>query len=289
MFPEYRIDAITNGIHSRTWICDDMGAVLNGHIPNWRQDPYALRNALDIPREEIWQAHQAAKRQLFDFIDEQYGISLDPEILTIGFARRAASYKRATLLLRDTERLKRMASEAGRLQILFAGKAHPADTQGKALIKEIHQAGRQLNDDIKMAYIPNYDMYRAKFLVSGVDIWLNTPQRPMEASGTSGMKAAANGVINFSVLDGWWIEGHIDGVTGWSIGPRYTKGQDPPGTSEAADAEDLYSKLEKRILPCFYKDRTHWMDMMAYNIALNGSFFSTHRMVAQYVLEAYFQ
>ena len=289
MFPEYRIDAITNGIHSRTWICDDMAAVLDRHIPNWRQDPYALRNALDIPREEIWQAHQAAKRRLFDFIDEQYGIALDPEILTIGFARRAASYKRATLILRDTERLKRMASEAGRFQILFAGKAHPADTQGKALIKEIHQAGRQLNDDIKMAYIPNYDMYRAKFLVSGVDIWLNTPQRPMEASGTSGMKAAANGVINFSVLDGWWIEGHIDGVTGWSIGPRYTKSQDPPETSEAADAEDLYSKLEKRILPFFYKDRSHWMDMMAYNIALNGSFFSTHRMVAQYVLEAYFQ
>ena len=143
--------------------------------------------------------------------------------------------------------------------------------------------------DVKVAYIPNYDMYRAKFLVSGVDVWLNTPQRPMEASGTSGMKAAANGLINFSVLDGWWIEGHIDGVTGWSIGPRYTKGQDPPETSKAADAEDLYNKLEKRILPCFYKDRSHWMDMMAYNIALNGSFFSTHRMVAQYVLEAYFQ
>ena len=150
MFPEYRIDAITNGVHSRTWICDDIAAVLDRHIPNWRRDPYALRNALDIPREEIWQAHQAAKRQLFDFIDEQYGIALDPEILTLGFARRAASYKRATLLLRDTERLKRMASESGRLQILFAGKAHPADTQGKALIQEIHQAGRQLNDDIKM-------------------------------------------------------------------------------------------------------------------------------------------
>jgi len=134
MFPEYRIDAITNGVHSRTWICDDMAAVLDRHIPNWRQDPYALRNALDIPREEIWQAHQAAKRQLFDFIDEQYAISLDPEILTLGFARRAAVYKRATLLLRDTDRLKRMASESGRLQILFAGKAHPADTQGKTLI-----------------------------------------------------------------------------------------------------------------------------------------------------------
>jgi len=289
MFPEYRIDAITNGVHARTWICDDMAVVLDRHIPNWRQDSYALRNALDIPREEMWQAHQAAKQQLFDFIKAQYGILLDPEVLTIGFARRAATYKRATLLLRDTKRLKRIAAESGRLQILYAGKAHPADAHGKALIKEIHQTGRQLNDDIKMAYIPNYDMYRAKFLVSGVDVWLNTPLRPMEASGTSGMKAAANGVINFSVLDGWWIEGHIKGVTGWSIGPRYIKDQGSPEASDAADTEDLYRKLEQQILPCFYKNRSHWMDMMAYNIALNGSFFNTHRMVAQYVLEAYFQ
>jgi starch phosphorylase len=214
---------------------------------------------------------------------------LDPEILTIGFARRAATYKRGTLLLRDTKRLKRIASESGRLQILYAGKAHPADAQGKSLIKEIHRAGLQLNDDIKMVYIPNYDIYRARFLVSGVDVWLNTPLRPLEASGTSGMKAAANGVINFSVLDGWWIEGHIDGITGWSIGPRFMKTPDSPEASDAVDAEDLYKKLELRILPCFYKDRSHWMDMMAYNIALNGSFFNTHRMVAQYVLEAYFQ
>jgi len=289
MFPEYRIDAITNGIHSRTWICDEMAAVLDRHIPNWRQDSYALRNALDIPREEIWQAHQAVKKQLFDFIREQYGILFDPGILTLGFARRAATYKRATLLFRDIKRLKRMASEFGHMQILYAGKAHPADEKGKALIKEIHRVGRRLNDDLKLAYIPNYDMYRAKFLVSGVDVWLNTPLRPMEASGTSGMKAAANGVISFSVLDGWWIEGHIDGITGWSIGPRHVKKQGPPEASDEMDAQDLYDKLEKRILPCFYKDRAHWMDMMAYNIALNGSFFNTHRMVAQYVLEAYFQ
>ncbi|MBT8372615.1 MAG: alpha-glucan family phosphorylase, partial [Deltaproteobacteria bacterium] len=289
MFPDYRIDAITNGVHSRTWICDDMAVVLDRHIPNWRQDSFALRNALDIPREEIWQAHLAAKSKLFDFINAQYGVALDPDILTIGFARRVASYKRATLLLHDIERIKRIAAESGRLQFIFAGKAHPADAQGKALIKEIHQTGRQLNDAVKMVYIPNYDMYRAKFLVSGVDVWLNTPLRPMEASGTSGMKAAANGVINFSVLDGWWIEGHIDGVTGWSIGPRHLKDQETNETSDEADADDLYAKLEQKIIPSFYKDRGHWTDMMAYNIALNGSFFNTHRMVAQYVLEAYFQ
>jgi starch phosphorylase len=289
MFPEYRIDAITNGVHSRTWICDDVAAVLDRHIANWRQDSYALRNALDIPRKEIWQAHQAAKTRLFDFIETQYGTVLEPDVFTIGFARRAATYKRATLLLRDIARLTRIASESGRLQLVFAGKAHPADATGKALIKEIHQAGRHLNDTIKLVYIPNYDMYRAKVLVSGVDVWLNTPLRPMEASGTSGMKAAANGVITFSVLDGWWIEGHIDGVTGWAIGPRYVTDRESPEHSDAADAEDLYDKLARCVLPCFYQDRERWMDMMAYNIALNGSFFNTHRMVAQYVLEAYFQ
>jgi len=298
MFPEYRIDAITNGIHNRTWICDSMAAVLDSHMPNWRQDSYALRNALDIPRAEIWEAHQAAKQQLFDFIKAQYGISLDTDVLTIGFARRAAAYKRATLLLRDTERLKKIASRSGRLQILYSGKAHPADAEGKTLIQEIHQAGDQLNDDIKMVYIPNYDMYRAKFLVSGVDVWLNTPMRPLEASGTSGMKAAANGVVNFSVLDGWWIEGYIEGVTGWSIGPRRVKieadlaihdVQEASAAYDALDADDLYSKLEQQILPCFYEDRSRWVNMMAYNIALNGSFFNTHRMVSQYVLEAYFQ
>jgi starch phosphorylase len=289
MFPEYRVDAITNGIHTRTWTSDAMAALLDRHIPNWRQDSYALRNALDIPREEIWQAHQAAKQQLFDFIKEQYGILLDPEIMTIGFARRAATYKRASLMLQDTQRLKRIAADSGRIQVLYAGKAHPADAQGKALIKEIHQAGTHLNDDIKMAYIPNYDMYRARFLVSGVDVWLNTPLQPMEASGTSGMKAAVNGVINFSVLDGWWIEGHIESVTGWSIGPRYAKHKDSSKPSDAVDAEDLYRKLEQEILPCFYNNPARWKDMMAYNIALNGSFFNTHRMVAQYVLEAYFK
>ncbi|MBN2707245.1 MAG: alpha-glucan family phosphorylase [Deltaproteobacteria bacterium] len=289
MFPEYRIDAITNGIHSRTWICDELAAVLDRHIPNWRRDSYALRHALDIPREEIWRAHQAAKSRLFAFVKEQCGMALDPEVLTIGFARRSATYKRATLLLRDPERLRKIISDAGPLQFIFAGKAHPADIQGKKLIREIHQLGRELRDSIKIVYIPNYDMYRAKILVSGVDVWLNTPLRPLEASGTSGMKAAANGVINFSVLDGWWIEGHIDKVTGWSIGPRHIHEQIATKTVDIVDAEDLYNKLEQQIIPCFYQNRNQWAAMMAYNIALNGSFFNTHRMVSQYVLEAYFQ
>ena len=289
MFPGYRIDAITNGIHSRTWTSESMAAVLDRHIPGWRKDSYALRNALDIPREEIAEAHRIAKRKLFDFIEKEHGVALDPDILTIGFARRFATYKRADLLLRDIERLKRIAADAGPFQILYSGKAHPADEAGKELIREIHRMGSALGKNVPLAYLPNYDMYRAGLLVAGVDVWLNTPQRPMEASGTSGMKAALNGVINFSVLDGWWIEGFIEDVTGWSIGRRYPEAGKPAEDVDAADAEDLYEKLEKRVLPCFYEDRSRWMNMMAYNIALNGSFFNTHRMVAQYVLEAYFR
>ena len=289
MFPDYRIDAITNGIHSRTWTSEAMAALLDRHIPGWRKDSYALRNALDIPREEIAEAHRAAKRALFDFVGKQQGVVLDPEILTIGFARRFATYKRADLLLRDIERLRAIAADAGPFQILYAGKAHPADRAGKELIREIHRIGRSLEGSVPLVYLSNYDMYRAGLLVAGVDVWLNTPLRPMEASGTSGMKAALNGVINFSVLDGWWIEGFIEGVTGWSIGRRYPESGEDPESMDAADAADLYGKLEAQVLPCFYGDRSRWANMMAYNIALNGSFFNTHRMVAQYVLQAYFR
>ncbi|MBT8350884.1 MAG: alpha-glucan family phosphorylase [Deltaproteobacteria bacterium] len=289
MFPEYRIDAITNGIHTRTWVVETMASVFDSHIPNWRNDPYTLRNALNIPRDEIWDAHQASKYRLIDFIRQQHGISLDSEVLTIGFARRSAKYKRATLVLDDPGRLKRIAAKVGRIQIIFAGKAHPKDDVGKDLIRSIFQSSRDFREDVTVLYLPNYDMYRAKLLVAGVDLWLNTPLRPMEASGTSGMKAAANGVINFSVLDGWWIEGHIEDLTGWSIGPKQRVVQDDPETSRKIDVEDLYTKLENRILPLFYNEHERWKDMMAYNIALNGSFFNTHRMVSQYVMQAYFR
>ena len=289
MFPEYRIDAITNGIHTRTWVVETMAGVFDRYIPNWRNDPYTLRNALNIPRDEIWDAHQAAKHQLIDFIREQHDISLDPEVFTIGFARRSATYKRATLILDDPARLQSIAAKVGRIQIIFAGKAHPKDDAGKDLIRSIFQSSRDFNEHVTVLYLPNYDMYRAKLLVAGVDLWLNTPLRPMEASGTSGMKAAVNGVINFSVLDGWWIEGHIEDLTGWSIGPKQRVVQDDPETSRKIDVEDLYTKLENRILPLFYNDHERWKDMMAYNIALNGSFFNTHRMVSQYVMQAYFR
>ncbi|MDZ7833409.1 MAG: alpha-glucan family phosphorylase [Desulfobacterales bacterium] len=289
MFPEYRIDAITNGIHTRTWVAESMARLFDRYIPSWPNDPSALRNALNIPREKIWAAHTAAKQELLDFVNERCGLSMQPDVLTIGFARRAAAYKRADLLLSDTDRLIKLVDTHGPIQILYAGKAHPKDEKGKALIKAIHEKMDAIKDKIDICYLENYDMYRAKLLVGGVDVWLNTPLRPMEASGTSGMKAALNGVINLSVLDGWWLEGHIEDFTGWRIGRRQRDEGEEPENSRKKDAADLYAKLEDKVLPYFYENREHWLDMMAYNIALNGSFFNTHRMVSQYVMQAYFQ
>jgi len=289
MFPEYRIDAITNGIHTRTWAADAMAALFDRFIPSWSNDPYALRNALQIPRDKIWEAHLAAKQELLDFVNERCGCNMQADVLTIGFARRAAAYKRADLLLSDTDRLLRMVGSHGPIQIIYAGKAHPRDEKGKALIKTIHEKIRALKPKIDICYLANYDMYRGKLLAGGVDLWLNTPLRPMEASGTSGMKAALNGVINLSILDGWWLEGHIEDFTGWCIGGRQRDSGEDPENSRKKDADHLYSQLENKVLPYFYKNREHWLDMMAFNISLNGSFFNTQRMVSQYVMQAYFQ
>jgi len=289
MFPEYRIDAITNGIHPRTWAADAMAALFDRFIPSWANDSYALRNALNIPREEIWDAHMKAKQELIDFVNEHCGTQMKSDVLTIGFARRAAAYKRADLLLSDTDRLIKLVEENGPVQIIYAGKAHPRDENGKALIKAIHDKIEQIKDKVSICYLANFDMYRAKLLVGGVDVWLNTPLRPMEASGTSGMKAALNGVLNLSVLDGWWLEGHIEDFTGWCIGGRQRSSGEELENSRERDALALYRQLETKVLPYFYENPEHWRDMMAYNIALNGSFFNTHRMVSQYVIQAYFQ
>ena len=210
--------------------------------------------------------------------------------MTIGFARRAATYKRGELLFHDLERLKHISHTAGRFQVLYAGKAHPADQPGKELIQRIIQSAKQLHDDISIVYLENYDIELAKLLVAGCDVWLNTPQPPLEASGTSGMKAALNGVPSLSTLDGWWIEGCIEGITGWSIGAlEHGLGNhvgDPARAEQ--DAHSLYEKLERIVVPLFYGERTRFVDVMRHTIALNGSFFNTHRMVQQYVLEAYF-
>ena len=287
MFPAYTIDAITNGIHTASWVADPMAEVFDKYIPPWRNDPYTLRNALKIPRDEIGKAHEVSKKALIDFVNYHYRIGMDYEALTIGFARRAAEYKRATLMFSDVDRLRSIVDEVGKIQVIFAGKAHPNDENGKEMIRRVYAGIDSLKGSVKMVYLKNYEIYTAKLLISGCDLWLNTPRRPLEASGTSGMKAAVNGVINFSVLDGWWLEGHIEGLTGWSIGPRPLDVE--LETDESTDVEDLYSKLEARILPTYYGNQEWWHEMMAYNIALNGSFFNTHRMVSQYVMQAYFQ
>ena len=238
----------------------------------------------NIPNDQLWQAHQNAKRQLLAEVQFRTGQEWSEDVLTIGFARRATPYKRASLLLSDVPRLKSLGKK--KLQIIYAGKAHPADEGGKKLILEINQAVQILGDDIKLIYLENYEMELALKLISGVDVWLNTPQRPREASGTSGMKAAHNGVPNFSVLDGWWIEGHIEGVTGWSIGPPAVETQ-LGETHDDEDANDLYEKLEKVLLPLYQNNRAGWIEVMKGAIGKNACYFNTHRMMRSYVTEAY--
>ena len=285
MFGGYNVDAITNGIHAETWAADSFAQLYDHYLPGWRQDNFSLRYAFGIPQEEVWLSHSQAKKKLVQFVNQETNAGLDVDFLTLGFARRAAPYKRLDLLFTDVERLKQISSKVGPLQIIYAGKAHPEDSAGKEQIQRIFRAKELLRQNIKIAYLENYRMELGKMMTSGVDVWLNTPQPPMEASGTSGMKAAVNGVPSFSVLDGWWIEGCVEGVTGWSIGP-------PAGTKgavedHAQDAVSLYDKLEQIVAPLFYKNRPGFVDVMRHAIALNASFFNTHRMLQQYVLKAY--
>ena len=285
MFAEYQIHAITNGVHVPTWVSPPLHELFDRYIAGWEEDNFSLRYALRIPDKEVWAAHRVAKRRLLEFVNREVNAGLDVDVLTLGFARRAATYKRADLVFQDVERLRRIADQHGGLQLVFAGKAHPADEEGKKLIQRVVQIGRSLADSVPVVYLPNYDMQLAGLLTSGVDVWLNTPQRPLEASGTSGMKAALNGVPSLSVLDGWWIEGCIEGVTGWAIGTDDT----PP--DEASDwkrtAQSLYDKLEQAVVPSFYTNRPAFVEVMRHAIALNGSFFNTQRMVSQYAAKAY--
>ncbi|MCK4999736.1 MAG: alpha-glucan family phosphorylase, partial [Anaerohalosphaera sp.] len=287
MFTSYAIDSITNGVHAATWVAKAFQDLFDKHIPGWREDNFSLRYALSIPSQELWEAHSACKKELIDYVNEHTGSGLDEDVLTLGFARRATGYKRADLLFGDLERLRDIAEDVGSIQIIYAGKAHPADQEGKELIERIYSAKRMLAPEIKIAYLENYDFGLGKLLTSGVDVWMNTPLPPMEASGTSGMKAAMNGVVSLSILDGWWIEGCIEGVTGWSIGEPPTDPVQPDNRKE--DAESLYSKLQYLVVPVFYNDRNRFINMMLHAIALNGSFFNTQRMMQQYVVKAYFE
>ena len=285
MFAGYNIDAITNGIHAATWAARPFAELYDRYIPGWHQDNSSLRSAMGIAKQEIWQAHRAAKRALLQLVNREMNAGMDVDLFTIGFARRAAAYKRTDLLFSDIERLKAIADRTGGLQIIYAGKAHPQDEAGKEQIQRVFRARDQLRDRIRIAYLENYSMEIGKMMTAGVDVWLNTPLPPMEASGTSGMKAAVNGVPSLSVLDGWWIEGCIEGVTGWSIGPA--DGRVAAVSDHSRDAASLYDKLEQVVMPLFYHDRDGYLDVMRHTIALNGSFFNTHRMLLQYVLKAY--
>jgi starch phosphorylase len=282
MFPDYNIAAITNGVHATTWTAAPLAALYDRYLGDWRSDNNYFRYAVGIPRAQLRLAHEQAKLELLRQVRWLTGSQLDEKVFTIGFARRATGYKRGDLIFSNLERLKQIARHAGPIQLIYAGKAHPRDEGGKEIIRRIFEAAALLAKDVRVIYLENYDMALGKLLCSGVDIWLNTPLRPQEASGTSGMKAALNGVPSLSVLDGWWIEGHIEGVTGWSIGDAEETEND-----STAEAASLYEKLERVILPLYYKEADKFARVMRSAIALNGSFFNTERMVSQYVRHAY--
>ena len=282
MFPNHRIEAITNGVHAATWTATPMAALFDRTLPKWREDNSFLRYAVGVPFADLRLAHAQAKRELLRQVRWLTGIQLDDQVFTLGFARRATGYKRGDLLFTDIAQLKKISQQAGPIQLVYAGKAHPRDDGGKAIIRRIFEAAASLAADVRVVYLENYDMALGKLLCSGVDVWLNTPLRPQEASGTSGMKAALNGVPSFSVLDGWWIEGHIEGVTGWSIGDAVIAAND-----SAVEAQSLYRKLEQVILPLYYHEPDKFAQVMRSAIALNGSFFNTQRMLSQYMRNAY--
>lgn len=284
MFPQYPIRAITNGVHAATWTTAPFRQLFDRHFPEWRYDNLYLRYALGIPLSEIREAHMTAKHTLVAEVQRRTGQTLDPKVMTIGFARRAATYKRGDLIFRDRDRLRWIARTVGGLQIVFGGKAHPRDAGGKELIRRITEHARALGNEVRVVYVEDFDWQWAPLLYSGVDLWMNTPKRPQEASGTSGMKAALNGVPSLSILDGWWIEGCLEGVTGWGFADR-------PGLDddEAYEAGSLYHKLERVIVPMFYSNPDAYARVMRGAIAANGSFFNTHRMVSQYLDNAWFR
>jgi len=280
MFPDYAVQAITNGVHAATWIQPAMQSLLDQKVPGWRRDNLYLRFAIGISPEEIRSRHLEAKRTLLAAVAARTGVAMREDCFTIGFARRAAAYKRADMLFTDPDRLAALAEQHGGLQIVYAGKAHPHDDLGKSIIHRVMESAAKLHSDIlRIVYLENYEWDLGAVLTGGADLWLNTPRRPYEASGTSGMKAAMNGVPSLSTMDGWWIEGCIEGATGWAI---------IESDDDTEEADSLYEKLENEILPLYYQFPEKWAEVMRMSLAINGSFFNTHRMLYQYVKNAYF-
>lgn len=279
MFPAYQVHAITNGVHAPTWVAKPFAEMYDRIMPDWRDDKTYLRSAVSIPTADLLACHGETKRTLFDHVAKNTGRQFREDIFTIGFARRAATYKRADLLFADAGRLAQIAHTHGGLQILYGGKAHPHDEEGKLLIQRVIDAANRLHSDsIQFAYLENYEWELGALLTSGVDLWLNTPRRPFEASGTSGMKAAMNGVPSLSTMDGWWIEGCVEGATGWAIAES---------DDQAVESQSLYDKLDQKVFPA-YKDSEQWGHIMRSTIAVNASFFNTQRMLEQYAANAYF-
>jgi len=288
MYPDFKIDYITNGVHHPTWIADPMQKVFDDNIFDWKQNPDYLRQAIRLDDELVINAHKESKQLLIDFINKQKNDRDDQNIFdvnafTIGFARRAVPYKRAHFIFQDFEKLQEISKNVGSIQIVFAGKTSGNDVEGKANILKVLEFAKKSNKTLNIFYIENYNMDVAEKMVSGVDVWLNTPLPPLEASGTSGMKTALNGIPSFSVLDGWWPEGHIEGVTGWSIGQYQCDGE----ICRILETSDIYEKLEKTILPLFYKNKTDWTKIMKSCIAFNGSHFNTNRMLCEYLIKGY--
>jgi starch phosphorylase len=283
MFPNYPINSISNGVHALTWTAPSFCQLYDRHVPEWRRDNLYLRYIISVPEEAIQHAHALAKQELMAEVERRTGVRLDKTLMTIGFARRATGYKRADLLFSDIDRLRRINRDIGPLQIIFSGKAHPRDQGGKDIIRSIFRAAAELKDDMRIVYLEEYDMELGKYICSGVDLWLNTPKKPEEASGTSGMKAALNGIPSLSVLDGWWVEGHVEGVTGWSIGEGWE-----PESNPDKEIASLYNKLEFVILPLFYGRPAAYAWTMRNAIALNGAYYNSQRMLFQYVKNAYF-
>ena len=279
LFPGYRVHAITNGVHVETWTCESFAQLYQDHFPNWRHEPEVLVRADGLEDAAVWEAHQRAKLDLLSRVSSETGTDLSPDVLTLGFARRMTGYKRLDLMFSNLDRLLALARDHP-FQIVIAGKAHPRDEGGKRIIQSLHRYKTELAPHIPIVFLPNYDMDLARPLTSGSDVWLNTPLPPLEASGTSGMKAALNGVLNLGVLDGWWMEACIDGTTGWAIGDANL------GTA-ADDAEDLYRKLEDDVLPLFYSGRARWIWMMKQSISKIAGYFNSQRMMRRYASEAY--
>jgi starch phosphorylase len=265
-----------------TWTSEPYKKLFDSWIPEWRRDNLYLRYAISIPVDDILAAHAEAKKMLIDEVERRTKIRLSQSAMTIGFARRATAYKRHDLLFSNTERLKRMVRRHGPIQVIYGGKAHPNDEGGKEMIKRVYQAAAELAPLIRVLYLEDYDMGLAKVICAGVDLWLNTPKKPEEASGTSGMKAAMNGVPSLSVLDGWWIEGHFEGITGWAIGSSDQTVSDP-----VAESKSLYDQLEYVILPMFYNDLKAYAAVMRSSIAINASYYNAERMLVQYFRNAY--